>query len=80
MAQLGTLTAGIAHELNNPAAAAKRGADQLMTALYKLQESQFLLAKLRINENEVDQLLSLENKARESASSTLGPRSSATQR
>jgi predicted CoA-binding protein/signal transduction histidine kinase len=29
MAQLGTMTAGIAHELNNPAAAVKRGASQL---------------------------------------------------
>jgi signal transduction histidine kinase len=29
MAQLGTLTAGLAHELNNPAAAVKRGAEQL---------------------------------------------------
>lgn len=33
MAQLGTLTAGVAHELNNPAAAVKRGADQLTKAL-----------------------------------------------
>ena len=33
MAQLGTLTAGVAHELNNPAAAAKRAADQLSEAL-----------------------------------------------
>lgn len=32
MAQLGTLTAGLAHELNNPAAAVKRGADQLRDA------------------------------------------------
>jgi signal transduction histidine kinase len=29
MAQLGTLTAGLAHELNNPAAAVARGAEQL---------------------------------------------------
>src|SRR3990172_5332641 len=35
MAQLGTLTAGIAHELNNPAAAAKRGSSQLLIALNK---------------------------------------------
>ncbi len=33
MAQLGTLTAGLAHELNNPAAAVKRGADQLRGAI-----------------------------------------------
>ena len=33
MAQLGTLTAGLAHELNNPAAAVRRGADQLRTSL-----------------------------------------------
>ncbi len=33
MAQLGTLSAGIAHELNNPAAAVVRGADQLRNAI-----------------------------------------------
>ena len=33
MAQLGTLTAGLAHELNNPAAAVRRGADQLREAI-----------------------------------------------
>ncbi len=33
MAQLGTLSAGLAHELNNPAAAAKRAADQLEEAV-----------------------------------------------
>jgi signal transduction histidine kinase/predicted CoA-binding protein len=33
MAQLGTLSAGVAHELNNPAAAVKRGADQLSQEL-----------------------------------------------
>ncbi len=33
MAQLGTLTAGVAHELNNPAAAVARAADQLGAAV-----------------------------------------------
>lgn len=33
MAQLGTLTAGVAHELNNPAAGAHRAADRLQEAL-----------------------------------------------
>ena len=37
MAQLGTLTAGMAHELNNPAAAALRGSEQLTTSIQKLQ-------------------------------------------
>jgi signal transduction histidine kinase len=33
MAQLGTLTAGVAHELNNPAAAVQRGSQRLTDAL-----------------------------------------------
>ena len=33
MAQLGTLTAGVAHELNNPAAAVKRSTDQLQSIM-----------------------------------------------
>jgi signal transduction histidine kinase len=37
MAQLGTLTAGVAHELNNPAAAVLRSAGQLREALRALQ-------------------------------------------
>ncbi|HUH06528.1 MAG TPA: ATP-binding protein [Egibacteraceae bacterium] len=36
MAQLGTLTAGIAHELNNPAAGASRAAERLDDALARL--------------------------------------------
>jgi signal transduction histidine kinase len=39
MAQLGTLTAGVAHELNNPAAAIKRSADQIGSAIANAQEA-----------------------------------------
>jgi len=37
MAALGTLSAGLAHELNNPAAAAQRSADELGAAVLKWQ-------------------------------------------
>ncbi len=36
MAQLGTLTAGLAHEMNNPAAAVNRGVEQLRAAVTQL--------------------------------------------
>ena len=50
MAQLGTLTAGVAHELNNPAAAVKRGADQSHAAITRLEEAQTQLGRLDLNE------------------------------
>ncbi len=40
MAQLGTMTAGVAHELNNPAAAVKRAADQLDEALERFVQAE----------------------------------------
>ena len=39
MAQLGTLTAGIAHELNNPASAVMRGAELLLSSIENVQQS-----------------------------------------
>jgi adenylate cyclase len=39
LATLGKLSAGMAHELNNPAAAAQRGAGQLRAALAQLQQA-----------------------------------------
>lgn len=39
MATLGTLSAGVAHELNNPAAAVSRGAEQLRDAMVRLDEA-----------------------------------------
>jgi signal transduction histidine kinase len=39
LATLGKLSAGIAHELNNPAAATQRGSDRLYDTMTKLQDS-----------------------------------------
>jgi signal transduction histidine kinase len=41
LATLGRLSAGVAHELNNPAAAAQRGAEQLQEAIVKLERAEF---------------------------------------
>lgn len=46
MAQLGTLTAGVAHELNNPAGAVARGADQLQTVLKRFGSAHAQLSSL----------------------------------
>jgi signal transduction histidine kinase len=39
MATLGTLSAGVAHELNNPAAAARRASEQLLAAVGRLEDA-----------------------------------------
>lgn len=49
MAALGKLSAGLAHELNNPAAAVGRAADQLLSTLDKLQSATNELYKTSID-------------------------------
>jgi len=43
LATLGRLSAGMAHELNNPAAVARQGAEQLRTSIARLEGAQFAL-------------------------------------
>ena len=43
LATLGKLSAGVAHELNNPAAATQRGAEQLRSSITKSEQSEFRL-------------------------------------
>src|SRR5271156_3601455 len=45
LASLGKLSAGLAHELNNPASAAKRAASQLRTMLTKIRNASLELGK-----------------------------------
>ncbi len=67
MAQLGTLTAGVAHELNNPAAAVQRGALQLQEAIKAFTESQAALGRLGLTEAQQARLQALGERARDQA-------------
>ena len=67
MAQLGTLTAGVAHELNNPAAAVQRGAGQLEETLAQFGRAQLALGQIDLAEAQQSALRDLTERAREKA-------------
>ena len=67
LATLGRLSAGMAHELNNPAAAAQRGAGQLMATFTQLQQTHLNLGKLELTDEQLDKLLELNQLAQERA-------------
>ncbi len=56
MAALGTLSAGLAHELNNPAAAAQRSASELNKTLLKWQSLTHQMEAMALRENQTDWL------------------------
>jgi signal transduction histidine kinase len=63
MAALGTLSAGLAHELNNPAAAAQRSASELNKTLLKWQSLTHQLESKALTENQTDWLDDFMNEA-----------------
>jgi signal transduction histidine kinase len=67
LATLGKLSAGMAHELNNPAAAAHRGASQLQTTFSRLQQAQLKLSELNLTPAQHESLLALDRLAQERA-------------
>ncbi len=67
MAQLGILTAGMAHELNNPASAALRGAEQLRRAVEELSFAQERLVRAGLSPDRIDELARRLAQARKSA-------------
>lgn len=68
MAELGRLTAGVAHELNNPAAATSRSASQLQESLLRLRSAQAGVMALELDEPQRSALQALVEQARERAS------------
>ncbi|MCK5347513.1 MAG: hypothetical protein KAR20_29090, partial [Candidatus Heimdallarchaeota archaeon] len=62
LATLGRLSAGLAHELNNPAAAALRGSKQLQNAIFKLEKTLFSLGQMNLSEEQVEIFRTFEEK------------------
>lgn len=63
LATLGRLSAGMAHELNNPAAAVQRGAAQLQQVFTGWQQSQLQLSELALTPAQTATLLTLDGLA-----------------
>ena len=60
LASLGKLSAGLAHELNNPAAAAKRAAVQLRDTLHRIKEASLQLGQRELTPTQKAEIEKLE--------------------
>ena len=60
LVSLGKLSAGLAHELNNPASAAKRAAGQMRDALARMRDANAALWRLSIDDSEKSRIEEVE--------------------
>jgi PAS domain S-box-containing protein len=67
MASLGKLSAGMAHELNNPAAAAQRGAAQVQALFVQLRDAYLKIGALNLGKKQIDKVIALGQLAGERA-------------
>ena len=67
MAQLGTLAAGVAHDLNNPAAVVKRVPEQLRASISSFEGGNMKMSQLTLSESQKETLGALASKATERA-------------
>lgn len=75
LATLGRLSAGMAHELNNPASAAKRGSEQLLTVIARLERAQFDIGKAGLSNEQNNLIAKFQEQVEERAKkpTSLGP-------
>ncbi len=68
LAALGTLSAGLAHELNNPASAARRTATELAEALATLEDTVHQFVSSGVERDDAARLVELQQEARSAGS------------
>ncbi len=72
MASLGKLSAGMAHELNNPAAAAQRSAAHLQSMFRRLQNTLLQIGEFDLGEQQWEQISKLDQLVRERTKRPVG--------
>ena len=65
LSTLGKLSAGIAHELNNPVASAKRSSAQLLKVFINLQRSYLKMSKFDFTDKQITELVDIAQVARD---------------
>jgi signal transduction histidine kinase len=63
LATLGRLSAGMAHELNNPTSVARQGAEQLRTTIEQLERARFALGNADLTSEQSELIAKLEEEA-----------------